>query len=164
MARISREEQQVLSDILNKQLQVTHHLDQRANFVLAISSGLFLFALHGITTRETATLSFLFLAFCSLLSGLFSLLSIKPPRIFLRRKPVWSTMYHDQIDSLSEKELGKRLAMILKDRQRVIEEYSKEIKNLVSYHLIQKKMFFRPAIPILILGLLGSLLLFYFFP
>lgn len=164
MQKISIEEQRILSDILRKQLQITYHFDQRANFVLALSSGLFLFSLHGITTRGTATASFLFLAVCSLLAGLLSLLAIKPPRIFFKRKPVWSVMYHDQIDSLSEKELAKNLDEILKDREKVIQEYSKEIKNLVSYHLIYKKIFFRPTIPIIIFGLLGSLVLFYIFP
>lgn len=164
MAKITTEEQRFLSDILNKQLQITHHLDQRANFVLALSSGLFLFALHGIVTKSTATASFLFLASCSLISALLSLLAIKPPRIFYKRKPVWSVMYHDQIDNFSEKQLEDKLGGILKDRRRIIEEYSKEIKNLVSFHLIYKKIFFRPTVPILILGLLGSLILFYLFP
>jgi len=92
------------------------------------------------------------------------LLTIKPPRIFGKIAKGGSLLYHDKISELNLKDYQKELDLMLKNRQKVIGEYATEIKNLVSYHLMVKKIFFRLAIPTLLFGLLGSLVLFYLFP
>jgi hypothetical protein len=74
-----------LKDNLNKQLTVYHHYETRANFTIAISSGLMFFAINQLIARPELVTGLCVIIISSFVSLILSLLTIKPPK-FMRKQ------------------------------------------------------------------------------
>ncbi len=153
-----------LSDNLKKQIDKSNHHDTRANYVLGIAIAIFLFSLTQISGNKPGKIGFSIIALSSLIVCVLNLFTIKPPRLKKKRKEKESLLYHDEIASYSPEEYLKQLKKTLESRDLIIEQYAKEIHNLVTYHIMTRKIFFRYAVWILVIGLVAGLITVVLFP
>lgn len=153
-----------LSDNLKKQVDKSNHHDTRANYILGVAVAIFIFSLTQIAGNDPGKIGFLIIAVSSLTVCVLSLFTIKPPRLKKKKRENESLFYHDKIASYSPEEYSSRLKETLKNQDLIIEQYAQEIHNLVTYHIMARKRFFRYAVLILVIGLIAGLASCVFFP
>ncbi len=155
-----------LENTLNNLITQRNSYDLRTEMLLAISGGVFLFSLQSIVNPELkGTLGFLLIAGCALFACILCIFSLKPPDIFINRADLPpSIIHHRTIFEFEKQDFQKEMDLILKDRNKIKDEYLKMIYNLSIFQTIRKKYFINQAGHVLVIGLVVGFLLIFFLP
>jgi len=153
-----------LSDILNVHVEQNKMLDNKASFYLGISGVAFALSLTHIISGQFVpqTSGILIIAISTLISSFLCIWVIRFPLI--RDKPhIPHLMYYKAFEKLSVKEYSRRLLETLKDDKKIVDQYAKQIFDLVEQSIKRKYLLIRIISLVLTLGLLiGSIITFYY--
>lgn len=153
-------EDRFLIGILDKQTKLLQHLDSQTNILIGISSAIFAFLAAGFRLNNF-NLPQIILASFSALAALIGLFAIHPPRFMRKRGQKESLMYGGKISSFSlpiayKKELGN----IVRNQDKMLEQYALEIYNVAKYYYDPKRKIFKIARNILLVGVFLSIATF----
>jgi hypothetical protein len=151
-----------LKDNLTKQYDTYHHYETRANFTLAISSGLLFFAITQLIAHPDLGLGLCVIIFTAFLSMVLSLLTIKPPKFMRKKRQSESLFYHSNIFDQTSSGFVKKVLKTSSSREEIIKEYAQEIYNLVNYSIKPRRIFSQYITNILVIGITIGLIIFLF--
>jgi hypothetical protein len=151
-------ENKFLLGILDKSVKLIQHLDAQTNILIGISSAIFVFMAVGLRASEL-NLSQIILGVFAAMAALTALFAIHPPAFMRKRGQAESLMYHKKIvDFKSPKTYQKELEKVVINRDKMLEQYSREIYNLNKYYYLPKRKVFKLARNILLAGVFLSIL------
>lgn len=151
-----------LNAALLKVSNYAQHMDNQANIMVAISSGLFVFSASKIYTQQgSISWPTIVLAVFAGLAELVALLSVNPPSLMEEEKLNDSIFYHSKVASLpSANEYYQKVTATTSDICKIIREYSNEIYNISKNSFLPKRKLFKLSRNLLILGMFFSALTF----
>jgi hypothetical protein len=144
-----------LRDSLNHHYNLRAALDQKASFLVGVSAIIF-----GLSIARLDKLNFLVLAICSFITVFLTILVVFLPfRGKLKEKLSLMCWWGFSNKNLNQYKDG--LNNVFASDEKIAEEYSREIWNLVNYSLKPKTLILKWASFILILGLFSGFALFF---
>jgi hypothetical protein len=147
-----------LGDILKNHLEQNNRLDAKASALLAISGGLFILAISIVSNSSGVEgLGILIMIVASAISSMLSVLTIKLPKKDRPHTP--HLMYYKGFENLSVEEYKKRLLYTLNSKEKIVDEYAKEIYGIVEQGLRAKYKLIKLASFVLCGGFFISTLL-----
>jgi hypothetical protein len=151
---------QFLSDSLNNHIQAKQHYDNKANWILGVSAVMMSLLLTELKTGINGhSLGFFIVFLSSLIAFLLSLVTITLPRFIKHNKRQNSIMYFKSCDHTDCEKILHEMKTLTTDK--IIENYTHEISNLVRSGLLLKAKLIKLPFYILFIGtLLGCILIF----
>ena len=148
-----------LDGLTSKIIEATRNIDNHANVLIGINTGILLLAVNEVFQVEHLKLTFAVVAIFSALSAFIGLLSIRLPKVLVNKKHKESLFYARTIAGFSSaKEYAKSLRKILEDEDDFFEQYSLEIYNLSKYYYIPKRRLLSWSRYIFIFGVIASVM------
>ena len=148
-----------LKDNLSKQLQIYHHYETRANYTLALSSAILLFAITILMSKPAFALGLYVIIFTTFVALVFSLLTLKPPKIMRKKRQEESLFYHNNINGMSLGDFTKKIEKTFSSSQEIVKQYSLEIYNLATYSISPRRIFSVYTALTLVIGLTIGIIL-----
>lgn len=148
-----------LKDSLEKQLRVYHNYETRANYTIALSSGILVFAIAHLISKPIFTLGIYIIILTAFISLILSLLTLKPPKFMRKKRQKESLFYHNNISDLSFEDFNKKINKTIDSPKEIVKQYSMEIYNLATYSIGPRKIFSSYTTPILTVGLTIGIIL-----
>ena len=154
-----------LSDALQKMVAIRQHYNVQAEVILGLSGLIFIFSVANLfDSKEKGTIGFLFMTITGLASAIFSIFVLKPPVVMKRHDLSNTLMHHTALSRVSYPTFKRQLARIVKNRESIVDEYTREIYNISVNSIMLKKKFSRQAANILVFGLLIGFVLMIMLP
>jgi hypothetical protein len=145
-----------LNGVLGKATEVILHFDIQTNILIGISTAISAFAVTNIKNNGVV---FSMLAIFSIISVVFGLYAVHPPKFLRKKGQRESLLYNKKIsDFKNSTEYANELKKIIDDKDSLIDEYSNEIYNIYKYHYRPKRSLFKISRNFLIIGILFSIL------
>lgn len=145
-----------LNGVLGKATDVILHFDIQTNILIGISTAISAFAVTNIKNDGAV---FSVLAVFSIISVVFGLYAVHPPKFLRKKGQRESLLYNKKISKFKNStEYAKELKKIIDDKNSLIDEYSNEIYNIYKYHYRPKRSLFKISRNFLIIGILVSIL------
>lgn len=145
-----------LNGILNKATEVILHFDIQTNILIGISTAISAFAVSNIKNNQMV---FSMLAIFFIISVVFGLYAVHPPKFLRKKGQHESLLYNRKISSFKDSnEYAKELKKIIDNKNALIDEYSNEIFNIYKYHYRPKRSLFKISRNFLVIGILVSIL------
>jgi hypothetical protein len=142
-----------LKGLVEKEVGFTHHLDSQTNILISISTALFLLASSSFLGGDKE-LSLLIISLFSGLSTLVGLLAIHPPRFMREQGQEESIMFTKSISRFkSAKDFEEEVLKTVVDHEKIVSQFSLELYNLSKYYYRPKRLLFRWARNLLLLGI-----------
>lgn len=146
-----------LNGILSKATEVILHFDIQTNILIGISTAISAFAVSNIKNNEVV---FSVLSVFSIISVVFGLYAVHPPKFLRKRGQRESLLYNKKISNFKNStEYSKELKKVIDDKNSLIDEYSNEIFNIYKYHYRPKRYLFKISRNFLIIGIIASVLI-----
>ena len=146
-----------LNGILGKATEVILHFDIQTNILIGISTAISAFAVSNIKNNEVV---FSVLAMFSIMSVIFGLYAVHPPKSLRKKGQHESLLYNKKISNFkNSNEYAKELKKIIDDKNALIDEYGNEIYNIYKYHYRPKRYLFKISRNFLIVGIIASILM-----
>lgn len=153
----------MLTGIMQKASDFVRHFDSQTNVLISISLAIFLFSTSKIYEYGPTSFPLLILAVFAALSALAGLYAIHPPRWMRKQRQTESIIYNKKVVSFSSAlEYQEALREVVKDREKVFEEYATEIYNMYKYYYRPKRNLFNISRNLLLTGVLLSLIALIF--
>lgn len=151
---------QFLNGTLNKGSELARHVDTQSNILIGVSSAIFVFAASRF--GGNGGWAFRILELSAALTALVALLAVHPPRFMRKRGQVESLLYHKKIAELDSSEAYcQELERVVGNERMIVAQYATEIYNLYKYSYLPKRLLYRTARNILLVGILLSLLVLF---
>lgn len=151
-----------LDGTMERATSLVKHFDTQINILVGISTALIALAVTDIG-NGIGTIPFLILSFFSILSVIFGLYAVHPPKFMRKRGQVESLFYNKKIVQLdSPKSYATALTGILENKKDLIENYSTEVYNLYKYHYRPKRKLFKISRDLLVWGITLSSIAYIF--
>lgn len=149
-----------LSGALQKAENFARHMDNQISILVGLSSGLFILSVSQIKPENSDVFFplLLFIPF-SLAAALLAIFALIPPRFMRKKGQKESLLYNKEIISLGSAErYAKELKEIVRDFDKIREQYALEIYNICRYYYRPKRRLFKISRQILCAGVFLSLL------
>jgi len=143
------------ADLMRKQTDLVRQIETRANIVIGLSGAAIAFAINKASTVDHPLVTPVLVG-TALLSIVFALMAIKPPRYLSRHGQIPSVFYHTYITRFTQKDFVKEISKVSSRVDLTVEEYAKETFNIVKYSLQFKKRFAHLAITVFTLGIVAT--------
>src|SRR3989344_4164528 len=143
-----------LKSILEKATSLNLHIDAQANILIGVSVAIFLFSVAQVD-EGNGILTILSLS--SAFAALTALLAIHPPAFMRKKGQEESLMYNKRIIGFkAADDYRNALEEVVENRRRILEQYAVEIYNTYRFSYRPKRMLFKAARNILLIGVLLS--------
>ena len=147
-----------LDSAIDKATSIILHFDNQSNILIGISVAISAFA---VTHIDEQKLAFSVLALFSSVATVFGLYAIHPPRYLRKKGQDESLLYNKKIISFKKSEdYTQSILEIIDSKDKLIEQYTKEIYNIYKYHYRPKRELFKWARNILVSGIVISVILY----
>ena len=156
-----------LRNLLENLISRRDSYDLRANFLLTISCVVFMISIGNLLDSKISrgVSGHFIMCLASLGSAIFSLLTLKPPKFFAAfKKENASLMHHTNIDKFNYEEISRRLKTIIKDEDKMINQYIMAIYNVTEKSVMRKRKFLILSGNLLVLGLFFCLVFIFYLP
>lgn len=123
-----------LSDILSNHIEQNNRLDNKANALLAISGVIFVLSASLISKPfSLKNIGLIIILITSTISCILSVLTIKFPKKDLPHSP--HLMYYRGFENLTIEEYKEKLSKTIDSKEKLVDEYAKEIYAIVEQGL-----------------------------
>ena len=152
-----------IEDTQWKASSLVRDFDVQTNIIVVLSSAIFGFSITEIATGPRFELALAVLGFFSGLASIFALYTLHPPRFMRKRGQEESMMYNKKIVEFpSHKEYNSAVQELIKDKEKIIEQYSLETFNIYKYYYRPKRRLFNISRDLLIVGAILAFVFFLF--
>ena len=144
-----------LRDSLSHHNNLRSGLDNKASFLVGVAGVIF-----GLSVNRLHELNFLVLAVCSFIAFFLAILAVFLP-FRGKIKERFSLMCWWGFADKNLQEYEKELRVIFDSEEKIIQEYMREIWNVVNYSIKPKTAILKWASFVLVIGLLAGFVLFF---
>jgi hypothetical protein len=144
-----------LRDSLSHHHNLRSGLDSKASFLVGVAGVIF-----GLSVNHLKELNFLVLAICSFIAFFLSILAVFLP-FRGKIKERFSLMCWWGFTDKDLRQYEDELRKVFDSEEKIIQEYMREIWNVVNYSIKPKTLILKWASFVLILGLLAGFVLFF---
>ncbi len=139
---------------------LVNHFDTQINILIAINMGFIALSLNQLRLDPNHMYSFKTLAGFSILSVIFGLMAIHPPKHMRARRKNEDIFYNKKIIRDGEDTFCTTIQNTLSNNDEILKQYSKYFFNMFKYFYRPKRQLFKLARMFLLFGLSIGLILF----
>ncbi len=153
-----------LTGLAEKHSAFARHIDNQANILIGLSTGIFVLVANQVLNSKTMPLYFFTAMIFSALSAIMGLLTVHPPKFMRKKGQKESVMlYNKAISSFkSPEEYAEKLKNLFNNQNELFHEFGLEIFNLSKYYYRPKRTLFVYSRNLLIAGIIISVSLLLF--